>query len=646
MTTLSSVPESVFGHVDLPSAATPVRSTIRWAVTWLPKGRVMPERIWARRHRWITWFAFIQAACLGLCALRSVGPVGSAMILAIVGTPALLGMSSQPSRRLRTASVTVSLMFASATLVDLSGGLIEAHFHFFVMLGVVALYQDWTAFGVCIAITVLHHAVMGTIAPRSVFATADEWAHPVKWAVIHGVFVLAACVTHLIAWRANEEQELSDPLTRLPNRTAFVEALDRGLADERRAVSVLFVDLDKFKSINDSGGHNTGDLALLEAGRRMRDVVREGDLVARLGGDEFAILVRGEVAVAVEVGHRISQCLQAPLMTDGREVFIQASIGVADTGLAGSRASADLLRDADLAMYLAKASGKNQVVTYTAGVDKLVRRRAELAADLRRALPGGQLEVHYQPVVRGLDGQLIGVEALLRWNHPTLGPISPTEFVPIAEETGEIRAIGAWVLATACAQVVGWQQSLPACRDLDLAVNLSPAQLRDPDFLLVLTTSLHRTGLQAARLTLEVTEGMLLQDLGFARRQLDAARALGVRVAIDDFGTGYSSLAYLAKLPADQVKIDQSFVTGLTIDSGAVALVKGIIDMARALNLDVLAEGVEEQSQQDILSRLGCPHSQGYLYSKPVSAEAFPAFVADPQRHRPDPARRKPIGRQ
>ncbi len=623
-----------------PDAGVPRRPVLWRAVAWLPKGRVLPERIWLHRHRWISRFALIQAACLAAYPLfweRSIS--GAAFVMAIVGTPAVLGMTTQPSRRLRTASVTVSLMFASATLVDLSGGLIEAHFHFFVMLGVVALYQDWTAFGVCIATTVLHHAVMGALAPRTVFENADQWAHPVKWAMIHGGFVLAASVTHLIAWRANEEQELSDPLTRLPNRTAFVEALDRKLAERGRVVSVLFVDLDNFKSINDSGGHHVGDLALLEAGQRMRHVVRGGDLVARLGGDEFAVLVQGDAINAAAVGRRISQTLQFPLVTDGREVFIQASIGVVDTELADSRDSADLLRGADLAMYLAKSSGKNQVITYTAGVDKIVRERAELASDIRYALPGRQLTVHYQPLVRGLDGQLTGVEALLRWNHPIRGLVSPAEFIPIAEETGEIKAIGAWVLAVACEQVVRWQQTMPRCADLDLAVNLSPVQLRDSDFLEVITTSLNRSGLPASSLTLEVTEGMLLQDLGLARRQLDAARTLGVRVAIDDFGTGYSSLSYLGKLPADQVKIDMSFISELGRDPGAAALVKGIIDMAHALNLDVLAEGVEESGQQEILSRLGCRYSQGYLYSKPLTAEAFPAFLTSAAAPRTEPSR-------
>ncbi len=604
------------------------RPVLLRAVAWLPRGRLLPERIWLHRHRWISRFALIQALCLAAYPLLWEHSIsGAAFVIAIVATPAVLGMSTQPSRRLRTASVTVSLMFASATLVDLCDGLTEAHFHFFVMVGVVALYQDWTAFGVCIATTVLDHAVMGTVAPHTVFANADQWAHPVRFAIIHGGFVLAASVTHLIAWRANEEQELSDPLTRLPNRTAFLESLDRRLAERRHVISVLFVDLDDFKSINDSGGHHVGDLALLEAGQRMRHIVREGDLVARLGGDEFAVLIRGDAFNAAEIGRRISQALQFPMVTDGREVFIKASVGVVDTELSGSRESADLLRGADLAMYLAKSYGKNQVVTYTAEVDRIVRERAELASDTRHALPGGQFAVHYQPLVRGADGHLIGVEALLRWNHPTRGLISPTEFIPIAEETGEIKAIGAWVLATACEQVVRWQQTMAGCADLELAVNLSPVQLRDPDFLEVLTTSINRSGLPARSLTLEVTEGMLLQDLGLARRQLDAARTLGVRVAIDDFGTGYSSLSYLSKLPADQVKIDMSFITELGRDPSAAALVKGIIDMAGALNLDVLAEGVEEHHQQQILNQLGCRYSQGYLYSKPLTAEACGRYL-------------------
>jgi diguanylate cyclase (GGDEF)-like protein len=614
----------------VPPRYQPTRAALRRVASALPQGRLLPEAIWVSRHRWITRFAVVQAVGLGGYALFRGVAFSSALIwVFVVGLPVLLGMIPNTSRRLRTMSTTVGLMFASATLVDLSGGVTEAHFHFFVMLGVVALYQDWGAFGICIVITVLHHAVMGTFDPHSVYGGADEWAHPVRWSLVHGGFILAASITHLIAWKANEEQELSDPLTRLPNRTAFVEAVGRRLSDTGRHVSVLFVDLDNFKSINDSGGHHVGDIALRHAAQRMLNMVRSSDLVARLGGDEFAVLVDGDATEAAVIAQRISAHLQGPVLADGREVFVRASIGVADSELARSRDYADLLRDADLAMYLAKASGKNQVVIYTAGVDKVVRERAVLAADIRNALAGQQFEVHYQPLVHGGDGSLYGVEALLRWHHPHRGLIPPNDFIPLAEESGDITEIGAWVLSTAAAQVVQWQQSMPYCKNLKLSVNLSPVQLHDPSLILTINEALRSTGLSAADLTLEVTESMLLQDLDLARRQLDAARTLGAKVAIDDFGTGYSSLSYLARLPADQVKIDRSFIKDLQTESGGIALVKGIIDMARALNLDILAEGVELRQQQNILNDLGCPGAQGYLYSRPLPASDFPAFATD-----------------
>lgn len=595
----------------------------------LPEGRLLPAPIWARRHQWITRFALAQSVGIGLYGLiEHNDPVTCLMYFLVCAVPALLGWYSGASRRLRTMSSTVGLMLASASIVDIANGATEAHFHFFVMIGVVALYQDWLAFGLCILIVLLHHAVMGRLDPHAVFSGGQS-SNPFKWAMIHAAFVLAASVTHLIAWKASEEQELSDPLTRLPNRAAFVETLDRRLSDPGRPVSVLFVDLDNFKSINDRAGHHVGDLAIQHAGERMSNVLREGDLAARLGGDEFAVLVHGDAGAAHIVGRRICDALQAPVVLDEREIFIQASIGVADSKLAGSRDSADLLRDADLAMYLAKSSGKNQVVVYTAGVDKLVRERASLAADLRHALLRDEFELHYQPLISGNSG-LTGVEALLRWHHPQRGLVPPNEFIQLAEETGDIRAIGAWVLRTAAAQVVRWQAELPGCEQLELSVNLSPLQLRDADLVTSVVDALADTKLDPRLLTLEVTESTLLTDLDLARNHLDSLRALGIRVAIDDFGTGYSSLSYLSRLPADVVKIDRSFVKDLDQYSGAVALVRGIIEMARALGLDVLAEGVELVEQQEILGQLGCPRYQGYLFCKPLPAEEFRSYVGVP----------------
>jgi diguanylate cyclase (GGDEF)-like protein len=545
----------------------------------------------------------------------------------LVALPAVLALYRGASRRTRTISSTVSLMFASATIVDLAGGSDVAHFHFFVMVGVVALYQDWTAFGVCILITILHHAAFGLVDPNAVFSSGAERGQPIVWALVHGGFVMAASVTHLIAWRVNETTELLDPLTQLANRTAFVERLEESLAEPGVTISVCFIDLDNFKQINDSAGHQAGDAALCHAARRMSESVRETDMVARLGGDEFAILVRGSAAQAEQLAARLLNLLEKPFHVDANEIRVQVSIGVADSELAQSRLGEDLLRDADLAMYLAKSSGKNRVITYTAGVDHAVRDRAEIASDLRRALGNEELEVHYQPVIAGQTSTLVGVEALLRWNHPTRGSIPPTEFIPIAEETGEIRAIGAWVLRTAAAQVAAWQQTLPGCENLRLAVNLSPVQLRDDDLPGLIADTLLATSFSADQLTVEVTEGMLLVDLAGACRKLGALREMGVRVAIDDFGTGYSSLAYLSRLPADVVKIDRSFVRDLEGGTGPSVLVQAVVDMARALNLGIVAEGVERWEQQELLNKLGCPLSQGYLYSPALPSRQFNAFV-------------------
>jgi diguanylate cyclase (GGDEF)-like protein len=378
--------------------------------TWLPEGRTVPELVWVRRHTLITRFALFQAFGLGVfAAVRGYPVMLCAGFAVLVGNPALLGKVHQASRRLRTLSVTVSLMLASITLVDIAGGVTEAHFHFFVMVGVVSMYQDWSAFGTCIVVTVVHHAVMGSLAPHSVFGAANQWANPVLWAAIHGVAVLAAALTHIFAWKANEQQLLSDPLTGLPNRTAFVEALARQLGAGSEPVSVLYVDMDGFKKINDSLGHSAGDHALMHTARRLEAAVRNTDLVARLGGDEFGILVQGAFAdEAAVLGQRILLDLQEPAVYESKEVSLRASIGIADDRLAGSRDAEDLLHDADLAMYLSKASGRNQIVIYTAGVDKAVRARAALTEDLRSALARDQFEVLYQPVVDTADGRLHG----------------------------------------------------------------------------------------------------------------------------------------------------------------------------------------------------------------------------------------------
>jgi diguanylate cyclase (GGDEF)-like protein len=612
------------------SAAHPLHGVWHRLREWLPQGNMLHSHVFAARHRMITRLALVQAVALGVYGIVADHDASSALVAVLVaGLPALGGLLTSLPRAVRMLSVVTSLMFASASLVDLTHGLTEAHFHFFVMLGVVSLYQDWAAFGLCVLITVVHHALMGLAAPGTVFATAAQRSHPVQWALIHGGFILAASITHIVAWRFTEQLERRDPLTQLPNRAAFADQVDQALGQHPGPVSVLFVDLDNFKAINDSGGHHLGDLALTHAATVMADNLRPNDVIARLGGDEFAVLVLGDATLGERLATRILKSLQEPFTADGREVLVTASIGVADTELTISRVSADLLRGADLAMYCAKSSGRNKLVRYSAEVDIAVRERAALAADLQHALERNELDVYYQPVVLGEPPRVCGVEALARWHHPRHGMVPPDTFIPLAEESGLIKTIGAFVFRVAATQVAAWHRDLPGCADLQLAVNLSPVQLRDPTLVAMIGDTLGHSGLAPGHLIVEVTESMLLAELDLARRQLEALRSIGAQVAIDDFGTGYSSLSYLAKLPADQVKIDKSFVQDLAREkSPSVALVRSIIDMATALGLDVQAEGVEIDEQQAILSGLGCERAQGFLYSRPLPSADFAQFMS------------------
>ncbi|WP_448615113.1 putative bifunctional diguanylate cyclase/phosphodiesterase [Modestobacter sp. URMC 112] len=590
----------------------------------LPHGRRLPEQLWQRRHSAIVRLAFAAGvAVVALAWARGLGQPTAVAVLATVAGPLVPAMVPALGRTARAAATTLSLLAASVALVHLWSGVTEAHFVFFVVVGVVSLYQHWVPFGIALVVVAGHHGVVGSLYPDVV--VGQDTAHEAWWwAVVHAAFVLAASAAHLASWRLNEDQVLSDPLTGLANRTLLEETAERAL--RRGPVSVLFVDLDDFKDVNDSRGHAVGDELLLVLAERLKSCVRPADLVARMGGDEFAVLVAAGPDVAHAVAERVLTSLAVPILLDGGgPVVVHGSIGVASCTDAGSADAGTLLRDADLAMYLAKAQGGNRLVVYAGDMGEAAQRRVELQQDLALATAAGQLEVHYQPTVLLADGRTTGFEALVRWHHPQLGTVSPAEFIPLAEESGAIIEIGRWVLRQALHQAAAWSTEVDG--PLRMAVNLSPRQLMDDDVTRDVVAALADSGFPARQLTLEVTEGVLVQDVERVVAQLAELRALGVAIAIDDFGTGFSGLSYLRRLPADIIKIDRSFVSDLAAGSSSASLISSIVELARTLGLAVVAEGVETDGQRRLLQDLHCGSAQGFLFARPEPAAGAAAHL-------------------
>ncbi len=741
-----------------------MRAAFAYLRSLLPEGGTLSRRDRELRHRAILWLLWVHAPFLVVFSFINGNGVEHSLVEGASLVPwALVASYAKLKFRVRSVAACFGLMTASAVLVHLMNGAIEGHFHFFVMVSVIALYQDWLAFLAAIAFVVLEHGVAGAILPSAVYNHVDAIENPWKWATIHALFVLGASAANIAHWRLSElhqekrrrteatlresqramatlmsnlpgmayrcandpdwtiefvsegcvdltaypaeeltsgrvtysqvihaedrervwhetqqaiaesrpfqleyrivtadgwerwvleqgravtdaagnvlaiegfvsdvterhqaaaalaHQAQHDPLTDLPNRTLLRHELQEALRAhrlEQLPMALLMMDLDRFKDVNDTFGHRYGDVLLQQVGQRLAATIGTAGTLARLGGDEFGVLLpRTTAEQADALARRLVEALDEPLPLEGQSVALGASVGVAlfpDHG----EDSETLQRHADVAMYVAKRSGGGHAL-YKTELDKHSADRIALASELRQAIETGQLVLYYQPTVDCARRRVSGVEALVRWQHPQRGMIPPDSFIPLAEQSGVIKVLTAYVLEAALRQCRAW---LDEGIELNMSVNLSMRNLHDPQLPETIHDLLQQYQVEPERLNLEITESTIMADPTRALQVLSQLRALGVHIAIDDFGTGYSSMAYLKGLAVDALKIDKSFVQKLATDASDRAIVRSTVELGHNLGLRVVAEGVEDTISYEQLARLGCDLAQGYYLGRPMPA--------------------------
>ncbi|MGI8675953.1 MAG: putative bifunctional diguanylate cyclase/phosphodiesterase [Nocardioidaceae bacterium] len=615
--------------------------------TWVPQGSTLPDEVWATRHRWVMALLVVQAVGLlpyGL--VRNYSLTDSLLQAALPLAMAAWASVSWLSNVTRASVAAVGLMVESGIIVHLSGGVIEAHFHFFVMVPIVALYESWIPFGLAVGYVLFQHGIVGTLDSSSVYNHDSAQSSPWTWAGIHAGLFAFACLGALAHWTLHEHarqvrEQLKqaieqDALTSLPNRTGLKrlgqEAIGRG-----DPISVLLIDLDGFKDVNDTLGHAGGDLLLAQVATRLRTVLDVRDVLGRLGGDEYVVLLpRCGPEGAQAIADRLRDSLTESFAIHDLRMDINGSVGISSwspsspdpENAAAVEIMTELLRQADVAMYVAKQD-RSGTARYEPVQDHEARRRLTFISELRRAIDSDELVVYFQPKISLASGSASGLEALVRWQHPERGLIGPGDFIPTAERTSLIDSLTEVVLDKALAAVRQWHDADVL---LGVSVNVSPHSLTNRQLVHTVDRLLHRYDLEPRWLCLEITEEVLLVDDDGALFLLREMQQCGVLIAIDDYGSGYASMSYLQRLAADELKIDRSIVGGLgaqepspvqqrsAADYGLV-IVRSTIEMGHSLGLRVVAEGVESAEAMATLTAAGCDEAQGYLIARPMPAD-------------------------